>query len=153
MIIYIILHYVRFPLKSKKVACLIQGVWYKMLYNYTVIIKDMARNFLCRTTLSWRHIIGMRGKPHQCNQRKQSDSLNCIHLYYVSRIHGHIKISNGKCSLFPPIHGSNGCSSSSKLNLERTRGTISLYADSYSHHPIIDLTREWRLTIYMNINI
>jgi len=37
--------------------------------------KKMARNFLCRTTLSWRHSIGMRGKPHQCNQRKQSDCL------------------------------------------------------------------------------
>ena len=31
--------------------------------------------------------------------------------------------------------GSNGYPCSSKLILERTRGTISLYADSYSHHP------------------
>jgi hypothetical protein len=57
-------HFVRFPLNLKKVACLIQGVWYKMLYHHTVVIKewrDVARDLLCRTILSWRHIIGMRG--------------------------------------------------------------------------------------------
>jgi len=36
-----------------------------MLYHHTVVIKewcDVAQNLLCRTILSWRHIIGMRGK-------------------------------------------------------------------------------------------
>ena len=55
-------NYVRFPLKLTKVTCLIQGVWYKMLYHHTVVIKewrDVARDVLYRTTLTWRHIIGM----------------------------------------------------------------------------------------------
>jgi hypothetical protein len=53
------------PLNLKKAACLIQGVWYKMLYHHTVVIKewcDVARDLLCRTILSWRHIIGTQGK-------------------------------------------------------------------------------------------
>jgi hypothetical protein len=43
-----------FPLKLTKVAYLIQGVWYKILYHHTVVIKewrDVARDVLCRTTL------------------------------------------------------------------------------------------------------
>jgi hypothetical protein len=51
-----------FPLKLKKVACLIQGVWYKMLYHHTVVIKewcDAAWDVLCWNILSWSHIIGI----------------------------------------------------------------------------------------------
>jgi hypothetical protein len=36
-----------------------------MLYHHTVMIKewrDVTRDLLCRTILSWRHINGMRGK-------------------------------------------------------------------------------------------
>jgi len=36
-----------------------------MLYHHTVVIKewrDVARDVLCRTTLSWRHTIGMWDK-------------------------------------------------------------------------------------------
>jgi hypothetical protein len=36
-----------------------------MLYHHTVVIKewrDLARDLLCRTILSWRNIIGMRVK-------------------------------------------------------------------------------------------
>ena len=93
--------------------------------------KRMARIFLCRDTLSWRLSIGMQGKPHQCKQRKQSDSLNFIHLYYVSRIHGHI---NFQWQIFT-ISGNSWQQWMLKLNLERTRGAIS-FTDSYSHHPI-----------------
>jgi hypothetical protein len=60
-----------------------------MLYHYTVVLKewcDVARDVLCRTTLSWHHIIGMRGKTHLCKQRKHSDCLMFIHSYYVSQI-------------------------------------------------------------------
>jgi hypothetical protein len=39
---------------------------------------DVAQDLLCQTTLSWRHIIGMQGKTHQCKQRKQSNSLILI---------------------------------------------------------------------------
>ena len=38
-----------FPLKLTKVAYLIQGVWYKILYHHTVVIKewrDVARDFI-----------------------------------------------------------------------------------------------------------
>jgi len=50
-----------------------------MLYHHTVVIKewrDVARDPPCRTILSWRHIIGMRGKTRQCEQRKQSNRMN-----------------------------------------------------------------------------
>ena len=47
----------------------------------TLVIKewcDVAQDLLCQTTLSWRHIIGMQGKTHQCKQRKQSNCLMFI---------------------------------------------------------------------------
>ena len=58
---------------------------------------------MCRTTLSWRHSIGMLGKTHQfqCKQCKQSNCLMFVHSYYVSRIHGHIIIPKGIFSIFP----------------------------------------------------
>jgi hypothetical protein len=62
--------------KLTKVACLIQGVWYKMLYHHTVVIKewrDVARDVLCRTTLTWRDIIGM------CHH-----TMYVISLFYIS---------------------------------------------------------------------
>jgi hypothetical protein len=64
------------------------GVWYKMLYHHTVVINkwcDVACDFLCRTTLSWCHIIGMRGRTHQCKQRKQSD---CLMFQYFQQLYG-----------------------------------------------------------------
>jgi len=79
-------------LKLTKVVCLIQGV-----VSPNCGDKRMARDILCRTTLLWRHIIGMREKPHQC---KQSDRLIFIHLYYESRIHGYILISKDIVSIF-----------------------------------------------------
>ena len=75
-----------------------------MLHHHIVVIKewrDAVRDFLCRTTLSRRHSIVMQGGTNQCKQRKQSDCLIFIHSYYVSRIHGHIIISNGIFSMFP----------------------------------------------------
>jgi hypothetical protein len=74
-----------------------------MLYHYTVVIKewcDVARDFLCRTTLSRRHIIGMREKTHQCKQCITKRLFNVIHSCYVSRIHGHILISKVIVSKF-----------------------------------------------------
>jgi hypothetical protein len=55
-----------------------------MLYHHTVVIKEwceVARDLLCRITLPWCYI--MRGKTHQCKQRKQSDCLMFIHSYCV----------------------------------------------------------------------
>jgi hypothetical protein len=75
----IYLTFCTFSFEFKEVACLIQGVWYKMLYHHTVVIKewrDVARDLLCRTILSWRHIIGMRGKTRQCEQRLKSNRMN-----------------------------------------------------------------------------
>ena len=51
-----------FSFEINESRCLIQGVWYKMLYHHTVVIKewrDVAWDVLCRTTLTWRHTIGM----------------------------------------------------------------------------------------------
>jgi hypothetical protein len=53
---------------------------------------DVAQDLLCRTTLSWCHIIGMRGKTHQCKQRKQRDCLMFIHSYFHFQWHS-FKIS------------------------------------------------------------
>jgi hypothetical protein len=75
-----------------------------MLYHYTVVLKewcDVARDVLCRTTLSWHHIIGMGGKTHLCKQRKHSDCLMFIHSYYVSQIHCHVIFSKDMVSIFP----------------------------------------------------
>jgi len=75
-----------------------------MLYHHTVVTKEwcnVAQEFLFRTTLSWCHSIEMRGKTHQCKQRKQSDCLMFIHSYYVSHIHGHIIISKDIFLIFP----------------------------------------------------
>jgi hypothetical protein len=75
-----------------------------MLHHHIVVIKewrDAVQYFLCRTTLSRRHSIVMQGGTNQGKQRKQSDCLIFIHSYYVSRIHGHIIISNGIFSMFP----------------------------------------------------
>jgi hypothetical protein len=76
-LIGIYLTYVSFPLKLTKVACLIQGVWYKMLYHHTMVIKER----LCRTTLSWRHIIGMWDTKNQYKR----DS-NAIRLFRIISI-------------------------------------------------------------------
>ena len=62
---------------------------------------DITRDILCRTTLSWRHIIGMLGNKHFCKQRKHSNCLMSIHLYYVLRIHGHIIVFKDIFSIFP----------------------------------------------------
>ena len=46
--------------------------WSRCLIQDVVVIKewrDVAQNILCQTILSWRHIIGMRGKTRQCEQR------------------------------------------------------------------------------------
>ena len=70
-----------------------------MLYHHTMVIKEWrvaARYIFCRTTLSWRHINGMR-----CKHRKQNDCLMFIHSYYASRSHGHIHISKDTLSIFP----------------------------------------------------
>jgi hypothetical protein len=77
--------------------------YYSITVSVTVYSLDVARNLLCRTTLSWRHIIGMRDKKktHQYKQRKQSDCLLFIHSYSVSWIHGHIFISMDIASIFP----------------------------------------------------
>jgi hypothetical protein len=61
--------------------------------------KRMAQCCPRRTTLSWRHIIGMWDKTDLCNQCKHSDSF--IHSYYVSQISGHIIISKDIVSIFP----------------------------------------------------
>jgi DNA polymerase III epsilon subunit-like protein len=37
---------------------------------------DIALDLLCQTTLSWRHIIGMRGKTHQYKQCKENIHIN-----------------------------------------------------------------------------
>ena len=63
--------------------------------------RDVARDLLCRTTLSWRNITGMQGTTHQCKQRKQNDCLKFINSYCISRIHGHILISKDIVSIFP----------------------------------------------------
>ena len=45
-----------------------------MLYHHTVVIKewhDVVRDLLCRTTLSWRHIIGMHSNSTLVNERQQ----------------------------------------------------------------------------------
>ena len=69
-----------FQLKESSLSdtrCLIQDVWCKVsdtrccITTLTVMIKewrDVARDLLCRTILSWCHIIGMRGKTRQCEQ-------------------------------------------------------------------------------------
>ena len=52
-----------------------------MLYHHTVVIKvwrDAARDLLCRTILSWRHIIGMRGKQVNVSNTKQKNELQQI---------------------------------------------------------------------------
>ena len=76
-----------------------------MLYHHTVVIKEwgnITRDLLCRTTLSWRHIIRMRWKTHQCKQRKQSDCLMFTRMYcVVSQIHGRILISKHIVPIFP----------------------------------------------------
>jgi hypothetical protein len=48
-------------------------------------------------------MVGVREKHinHEYKQRKQTDCLMLIHSYYVSRIHGHILISNDIVSIFP----------------------------------------------------
>ena len=52
-----------------------------MLFHHMHMVikewRDVGRNLLCRTTLSWRirHIIGIRGTSHQCEQGKLSDCL------------------------------------------------------------------------------
>jgi len=97
---YIYLTLCTFSLKLNKEASLIQGVWYKMLYHHKKW-HDAARYLLCRTTLSWHYIIGMRGKRHQCKQHKQSDRLIFIHSYYISQIYGHNLISKDLMSIFP----------------------------------------------------
>ena len=81
-------------MKLKKVVCLIQDV-VSVIQEW----RDVARGLLCRTTLSYRHIIGMRGK-HICKQRKQSSCLIFIHSYCVSRIHRHIFIFKDIDSIF-----------------------------------------------------
>jgi hypothetical protein len=47
-------HYVSFPLKLKKVACLMEGIWYTIL--------DIARYLISRTSFSWSHTFGMQDK-------------------------------------------------------------------------------------------
>lgn len=51
-------HYAIITLKLKKIVTLIHGVWYKMLYHHSVILKGWC-DFLCHTTSSCRHNIGV----------------------------------------------------------------------------------------------
>ena len=90
----LIWHCVGFPLKLKKVTCLIQEE-----YHHTMVIKewrDVARVVLWRTT--WRHSIRMRGKILQCS---------LIHIWSfiwqtnVSQINSHIHISVDIVSICP----------------------------------------------------
>jgi hypothetical protein len=60
-----------YELKLQK-SSLIQGLQYKMSYHHAVVIKewmhDVERDLLCRTTLSWLHIVLMR-----CWKRQNSN--------------------------------------------------------------------------------
>ena len=76
-----------------------------MLYHYTVVLKewcDVARDVLCRTTLS-NDIISLEcGKKHiYVSNEKHSDCLMFIHTYYVSQIHCHVIFSKDMVSIFP----------------------------------------------------
>jgi hypothetical protein len=80
-------------------ACTKSGcVWYKMLYHHTVVIKewrDVTRDLLCRTIVSWRQIIEMRGKHVNVSNVRKTKEWNatnnvtsctkCTHLLILFR--------------------------------------------------------------------
>ena len=89
-------------LKLKKVASLIEGVWYKILYHHTVAIKEwheVAWNVQCLTTFSWRHSIGMQEKTSHCKQHKVFSVHSIGRLMYHE--FRHIPISKDIVSIFP----------------------------------------------------
>jgi hypothetical protein len=68
------------------------------IYNHstTLLLEKYCIITLCRTTLSARASIIIRGKTHQCSQRKQSDCLMFMqsYMYHVSWSHGHVAYSS-----------------------------------------------------------
>ena len=85
------------------------SVWHKMLYHHIVVIKEWceaARDHLCRTTLSWCHIIGIRGKHINVSVNNARDTTvwcSFIQIMY-SRLYchyqGHSFNISGKCTVY-----------------------------------------------------
>ena len=74
VIIIVIQHYARFPLKLKKVACPLQDGLHVSPHCGATLHEIFTAELLCRDDISLEC-----DEKHHCKQRKQSHSLMLIH--------------------------------------------------------------------------